>query len=273
MGRLTFALVGLFLSARLILAAEPPKVERTIAKEPAYQTDKPGYALLTFGPVAADRVWLVWDGPTLYVDRNGNGDLTEAGDKVAFEKPRPGWAVEQGHAFQVGELTVGGRTHKGLAVNVAPLEGFAGGTLGQRADVQAVLAKDQKAVTFSLQVDAELPGIHGGGIGGRLSFSAGPIDLNGVLQFSDRPADAPVINIGGPTVITFLGEWPEMRVGRGGEFYLVVGSPGEGPGTFAMLAYEGTIPKTVYPRAEITFQPAKPGEAPLKEIFELKERC
>ncbi len=30
--------------------------------------------------------WLVRDGDTLYVDRNGNGDLTEPGEKVAAEK-------------------------------------------------------------------------------------------------------------------------------------------------------------------------------------------
>ena len=59
------------------------KVDRTIAKEPAYKT-KPRYCLLVFGPEPKIRVWLVLDGDVLYVDRNGNGDLTHA---VRFPRP------------------------------------------------------------------------------------------------------------------------------------------------------------------------------------------
>jgi hypothetical protein len=55
------------------------KVERAIRKEPPYKTKSPRYCLLVFGPKADYRVWLVLDGDTLFVDRNGNGDLTEAG--------------------------------------------------------------------------------------------------------------------------------------------------------------------------------------------------
>ena len=62
-------------------AADLTKVDRSIKKEPAYQTKAPRYCLLVFGPRADYRVWLVLDGSTLYVDRNGNGDLTEAGQK------------------------------------------------------------------------------------------------------------------------------------------------------------------------------------------------
>src|SRR5262249_48917300 len=45
---------------------------------------KPRYLLLVFGSEARTRVWLVEDGNTLYVDRNANGDLTEAGEAVAL---------------------------------------------------------------------------------------------------------------------------------------------------------------------------------------------
>jgi len=271
-------LVGLGWSAALLSAADPPKTDRSIGEQPAYRTKAPGYVLLTFGPGRpsfdrADRVWLVWDGDTLYVDRNSDGDLTDATDKVAAQVRRPGWAEDDGYTFEVGELTVGGRTHKGLAVYVAPLARYEGGSLGQRADVQAVLKRDPKAVTFTVSVDADVPGMKGGGIGERLSFMAGPIDLDGVLQFADQPAAAPVINFGGPLAVTFFAERPKMRVGRASDFVLVVGAIGEGPGTLAMLAYEGTIPKNAFPQADITFQPAKAGDAPVREKYEIKERC
>jgi len=59
------------------------KVDRRIAKEPAYRTKTPKYCLLVFGPEARTRVWLVLDGDTLYADLNGNGDLTEEGERFA----------------------------------------------------------------------------------------------------------------------------------------------------------------------------------------------
>jgi hypothetical protein len=73
-------------------AADLAKINRSIVKEPKYKTE-PYYALVVIGPRAEKRVWLVVDGDTLYVDRNGNGDLTEANERVAgdFEKSEGGW--------------------------------------------------------------------------------------------------------------------------------------------------------------------------------------
>ncbi len=62
-------------------AVDLTKIERKILKEPAYQTKKQEYCLLVFGPEAKLRVWLVLDGGTLYVDHNGNGDLTDPGER------------------------------------------------------------------------------------------------------------------------------------------------------------------------------------------------
>src|SRR5215831_902468 len=67
-------------------AADLTKIDRTIAKEPVYQ-NKPKYCLLVFGPDAKTRVWLVIDGDVLYVDRNGNGDLTEKGERLESMEP------------------------------------------------------------------------------------------------------------------------------------------------------------------------------------------
>ena len=61
------------------------KIDRTIVKEPRYAT-QPYYALLAIGPQAQKRVWLVVDGETLYVDKNGDGDLTEANERIGKTK-------------------------------------------------------------------------------------------------------------------------------------------------------------------------------------------
>src|SRR5437899_8648252 len=76
------ALSALLWGAALAGAADLAKIDRAIAKEPTYQTKDPRYCLLVFGPEAGHRVWLVLDGDTLYVDKNGNGDLTDEGERI-----------------------------------------------------------------------------------------------------------------------------------------------------------------------------------------------
>ena len=78
--RLALTLGTLVLGVVPAQAVDLIKIDRTIAKEPVYQS-KPKYCLLVFGPEAKTRVWLVRDGDLLYVDRNGNGDLTEKGER------------------------------------------------------------------------------------------------------------------------------------------------------------------------------------------------
>ena len=277
MARFTLALAVVWLLTTMPTAAaagDPPKPDRTLGKQPDYQTKAPRYGLLVFGPEGKDRVWLVQDGDALYVDRNGNGDLTDPGEKVAAEKPKGAYVPDEGEfSFEVGDLTVGGRTHKVFSVSVARLSRYESPSIANRPDVKAALAKNPKATVFLVRADVEVPGMKGGGLGGRLSFTAGFFDLNGVLQFADAPADAPVVHLGGTLEITFYGELPSLRVGRSSEFVLVVGTPGHGPGTFAMLSYMDTIPEDAKPVAEVTYQPVKPGDPPLKEKFEIKERC
>jgi hypothetical protein len=71
------------LSGNSVDAFDLAKIDRNISRQPEYTTDAPRYCLLVFGPDAATRVWLVHDGNVLYVDRNGNNDLTEIGERVS----------------------------------------------------------------------------------------------------------------------------------------------------------------------------------------------
>jgi len=260
------------LLASVAVAAEPPKIDRSIGEQPKY-VGQPVYALLVFGPDAKDRVWLARDGDTLFVDKNGNGDLTDPGEAVARTKPRKGREDEDGRTFDIGDITVGGKTHKGLTVYASPLADYANSEAGKLPSVKAALEKNAKAAVYSLRCEVDAPGVKGGGTGGRLDMAAGRLDLNGPLQFADTPADAPVVHFGGPLEVSFYGEVPKMRVGRGTEFVLVVGTPGVGPGTFAMLGYQDCIPTDAYPKAEVTFAAKTAGDAPVKELFEIKERC
>ncbi len=87
------------------------KIDRSIAKEPKYGTASQEYCLLVFGPTADRHVWLVRDGDALYVDRNGNGDLTEPDEVVRKPKEYSG--------FSCGDVVSrdGKTTYQGLSVN------------------------------------------------------------------------------------------------------------------------------------------------------------
>lgn len=270
--------VSLLLAALACFAAEPVaagtlKVDRTIGKQPVYRTKDPRYGLLVFGPDAKDRVWLVLDGDTLYVDRNGDGNLTDPGEKVATQKKPNRDPEEYGYLFAVGDVTVGGRTHKEMRVGFVPLRTYTDLALGSRSCVKSALANDPGALAASLAIDADVPGIKGGGVGGRVVYNAGPVDLTGVLQFADTPAAAPVIHLGGPLQVTFSDELPSLRVGREADLVLSVGTPGIGPGTFAAIGYDGTVPEAAKPIVELSMPNAQPGAPPIRERLVIKDRC
>jgi hypothetical protein len=101
---------------------------------------------------------------------------------------------------------------------------------------------------------------------------AGPTDTRGVLQFADKAADAPVLHFRGPWQITLYSR-PHLRIGRDTEMILAVGSPGLGNGTTTFVGYDDLIPDGANPKAEVTFPGGKPGDPPIRELYELKQRC
>src|SRR5688500_551573 len=80
MALFALALSGLVVTTAPQGAVNYGRVPRTLVREPAYQTKSPRYALLLFGAEARLRVWAVIDGTVLYLDRNGDGDLTQQGE-------------------------------------------------------------------------------------------------------------------------------------------------------------------------------------------------
>jgi hypothetical protein len=263
--RLFSFLLVLLVSSAASAAVDLAKIERTIVKEPAYRS-KPRYCLLVLGPEAKTRVWLVQDGDTLYVDRNANGDLTEANDKVAAEKSED--AEEGVYSFKAGDLRDGKRLHKELNLDVTKID-----HLANRYDaVATLLKKSPKARGYDLSLAVEIPGRKGFGPGGRVEQLTSRIDATGVLQFSERPQDAPIVHFGGPWQVTLFSQH-QLMIGRETDVVLSVGSPGVGPGTFTWTAYENVIPPDQFPTLDIVYPPKHPGEAHLREHFELKQRC
>ena len=258
---------ALILASALSAAAELTAIDRTIAREPAYAGKSPRYVLLVLGPGARDRVWLVKDGDVLYVDRNGNGDLTDPGEKIM---PRKGGSSERGYAFEIPDLTLSGRKHVNLRVTFQPLRRWAFGENARRDDVQAALKKDPQGDVLSLSLQATMTHLKPVG---RALFLAGPIDLDGPLCPSASPKEAPVVHAGGPLEISLHLSRPTLRRNRTNDLMLVVGTRGLGAGTFAAIGYQNTIPADAHPVGQLTLPPTKAGGKPVKKVFEFKERC
>jgi len=246
----TSALV-VFLLVQSSLAVDLTKIDRTIANEPAYK-NKPKYCLLVFGPEAKTKVWLVLDGDVLYVDRNGNGDLTEPGERV--EAKSEGSDESKYHSYLAETIQDGKLTHRNLRITSLPSN-------WNKPDL----------MSLDFWVDLEMPGRKGSRVGGRVAHTAGG-DSSGYLKFADKPDEAPIIHFGGPLQMTVVDDKQKLRIGRNDELRLGIGTPGLGIGSFAFIGEGEVIPERIYPHVKITF-PSKNGQPPIKEHYELKERC
>ena len=91
-------LVLLLIGITQARAGEKVEFDRTLAKEPVYQSKEQGYFLLAIGPEAKKGVWVVADQDVVFVDLNGDRDLTGAGERVPMKdgwKPRKAIASDR----------------------------------------------------------------------------------------------------------------------------------------------------------------------------------
>jgi hypothetical protein len=249
------------------IAEDLSTIRRAIEKLPPLRTQNPEYCLLTFGRDAGKQVWLVQDGDVLYVDRNSDGDLTEADERIAAD-PDESEPKDGKFLFKVGSIVDGPLTHKHLVVSTSDLS--------FRADsdprVKQKLEANPRWRARRISIDVETPGQRGASFDGRVGQLAGVLDSNGLLQFSSRPEDAPIIHFGAPWSITFYDK-DDWHQGTAEAAYLSVGTPGVGPGTTAFVEFEGVVPKGNNPTLTATYPAKESGVAPVVKSYELTKRC
>jgi hypothetical protein len=243
-------------------SADLAQVERKIAREPAYQTKAPKYCLLVFGLDAKTRVWLVQDGDTLYVDKNGDGDLTGADKRVQLKQRSDDY-----RSFEVGDLKVGGLTHTGLSVTQMKATPELVGN-----DKEWERVKKSGPWVWWVRITAERDAADKRDLPRKVGYVING-DGAGMLLFADRPQDAPAIHLNGPFTLGLQDRKQRLIPGEKTMLQIGVGPRGVGPGTFAFVLYPNTIPADAYPEAEITFPANAPGQAALKRKYTLKQRC
>ena len=237
-------------------AVDLAKIDRSLRKEPTYESKHPQYCLLVFGPQAKTRVWVVLDEDFLYLDRNGNGELTDPGERIAARevyRNREDPEVEVKRTFErncwkAGEepvLTCGPEVQWFYILQLVP-----------RADWHdQTWVKFWQETPFDLAVTTKTGGAQ-----------------RAQLRFATSPQEAPILHFDGPRrfVLSDKAGQPRFR-------------PGESCGLFVVLHTQGlngnvrtesdAAPENVHPVAEIEFSTGRPGADPIRVRVELKGRC
>lgn len=242
MRQVVLTVVGLLMVAPVALATDYQKIDRNLVKEPAYKTGKPRYALLLFGREAKLRVWAVMDGTTLYLDRDGNGDLTGKGECFASRgKCKNITLADPDGKTKYVITSVGGYEEKkptpreALMVNVTIQ-----GPINYQQYCDVALADSAKK--------AGVAHFHG-------PLTAQPVTVSWkvppglALTLGDKATDMRMM-IG--TLDEKAGCWTAVR---------------------SHVGEKSAFPASVHPQVDIEWPGPKPGSAPIKQQVSLKQFC
>ena len=280
--------LSLFLGGILLTAGPIPSgptaqlAETRIGKEPTYTTKTPRYLLLAFGPRAEHCRWLVIDGDAVYLDRDGNGDLTDEGEKVTAEafKKSAHPAHESERSIRLGELKIGDHTHKNLSViQTKYLRKFdktrePGGSTPEewQKAMDEVYREEPSGITVAVVMAVDMhcyPAFRKSKVRHVMHFAGR--DATGSLRLGTRPANAPALHIGGP-MRAQPASWQELRQGVEDKFTVVIATPGRGQGSTLFPMYD-LVPSEAHPEIEISFPPTKVGGEWITQKHVLKQRC
>jgi hypothetical protein len=232
-----------------VRAADLSKVDRTIRKQPVYK-GQPHYALLLFGPEAKTRVWVVKDGETLYVDRNGDGDLTGKDERLTLE-----YANQNLNGY-------GGLRNCNIEIRDADKQ--------TRYVIQAIgIYPENDKTKAELHLDAVVE-IKGPRVSYRQYCDA---------QLGASPDKAAIAHYHGPLMIEprriYWKLTPELsRLPTGdpaGEISAVVGTMDAERGCWVVVRSE-ELPKDLHPVVEVEYRASKTGAA-IKQRYRLEQRC
>jgi len=210
------------------------KLRTAPAKELTYGDVRPKYCLLVFGQEAEVRMWLVAAGAVAYLDRNANGDLTEAEESVA----------ETRGFFQFQKVIVD--AERTVVVNVA---------LARSPD-----AEDR--------VSTDLPA--GGGTIKMIQTTVD--DASGGLKFGSSPDSAPVVHFNGPLRMAARTGTMHRRGDNDASFAVMIGTAGLGSGSFAAMACARVL-ENVHPRVTIDLSSAGSRIGGSPQLVPLMDRC
>jgi hypothetical protein len=238
-------------------AVDLAKIDRSLRNEPAYESKQPQYCLLVFGPEAKTRVWVVLDGDVLYLDRNGNGDLTDPGERIAAQEvtrnreERPDVEVMRHFerncwkAEDEPVLTCGPEVQWFYILQILPRADW--------YDQTWVKLCQEKPFDFAVTTKT-----------GHAQRAR--------LRFATSPQEAPILHFDGSRRFALSDKYGQQffRPGESRDLGVELHTQGLNA-TVRTEVFE--LPENVHPVAEIEFPPGRPGEDPIRVRVELKGRC
>ncbi|MES2789216.1 MAG: hypothetical protein V4719_06305 [Planctomycetota bacterium] len=239
------------------------KIDRKIVNEPKYKNE-PHYALIVLGLQAQHRSWLVMDGDeVLYIDRNGNGDLTDPEDRIECDK-----------AASAGKVVSTDNTY--LRMDTFTIGTIAGAKLKFMYWVRNKSAMPKDELTRKYLREREMNNWENGTLW-RIAEDAG--QAQNPILLAATPAAAQISHLDGP--LTFCLKWKERQRLQAWPKVTVFDI---NIGTFAFPAQnyshkvfspltEHEFPRDIHPLAVFQFPPVKPGDPPIIQEIELNERC
>lgn len=243
-------LIGLAMVLTVAIAADWKEIVRTIRKQSNYK-GKPQYALLVFGREAKTRVWVVQDGETLYVDRNGDGDLT--GEDERFTLTLSGDKNQYGtlHDCNIEILDADKKTRyvlTSLSIRPEPngAEGDSERHMMANVDIKGQVSYRQycDAKLAEKQDKAAIAHFHG-------PLTIGPRTINWKLT----PEQS----------LLPLGDSP-------GEIFAVLGTMDAERGCWVVVRSQD-LPEHLHPAVEVEYPAKKARDAPIKKRYQLEQRC
>jgi len=245
--------------ARLALQAIP----RKIAREPSYAAARQYYACLAFGPDAARHMWVVIDGESLYADLNGNGDLTEEGERFAGRRRAAKGLFREMVAFYPETIPPrrGRRGYDGFHLN---LMRYRPGHRLTPADPAESLAAAALAALTRTMNDPHVCTIY-------VHLSREGIQHAQVVM-GRSPADAPFLHYDGPLTLGLVETLAETTLWRGevpAKITLAVGTPGLGR-SFVRTSH-GHLPEEARPEATFRYLDAE--GRPFFRTVRFKGKC
>ena len=96
-------------------------------------------------------------------------------------------------------------------------------------------------------------------------------DVRGRLTFATDPRTAPIVHLNGPITLDQFWVQRPLSSARAYRLSVVVGTPGVGPGTFAIYPCDCFLTGGAAPEAEIEFPHRDPGQPPLRMHVQLGE--
>lgn len=235
------ALIVLFLLLGGSASAETPpaksllaEIDRTLVKEPIYN-GQPKYCLLILDHDLRAKVWMVEDGHRLFLDSNGNSDLTDDGGPIALgREPEPSTIL--GYAKELITTPDGARHTK---------------------FVMHKWQGDENKFAYGLSMYLK---------GTRQVYSG----WFGTF-WADKRESAPVVHLGGDFVPQALRDRSFVIGSEARRFDIAFINRGSQPGAETWLGTE-SLPTDIHPVLKVSW-PTKAGFEPIQTVHPLPKRC